>query len=638
MSLRSKIVLILVVVGVLYAALDNVSLRLSAEPRYEELEKNQALEELGRIEDRIGDELDDLHGKARLYAGLEGVRRLVSGENNEFSRRDLDLGSMTDAELDVAFFCGKGGQVLWGEILDPETHEPISLTLLPKGGLRASHPVLNYKSGEDHLSGLMTTARGPLLVAAVAVGGIELRPDRHFRSAREGSVVLGRFLTAEELGGVLAGQDAELRVHDLEGARSTLEDPAVVDELTGGLVDCVSRVDSRGRLQVFRQVPDLRTGDPLVLEASLGREIHHFYRQNMNHALVSALAGACLLLFDLLRLLRRIVIHPLTTLTRKAVEIGRRDDTTIRVDMHRDDEIGQLAGEFDSMLEKLARSRAQVVKSARLAGMSEIATGVLHNVGNVLNSVNVSTSLVSRKVEQLSTDDLEKMVTLLRPHADDFGTFVSEDPRGKYFLPFLFEVTESLVRARRDLCAEVEQLGQGIEHIAELVRSQQDFAVSRGVFEMSSLEAEIDSSLHILEQALGKSGISIVREFEELPSFPVDRHRFMEIIVNLLQNARQALDERGDEDKRIALRLKSVGDRVRLEVEDNGVGISQDNLDRVFQHGFTTKDNGHGFGLHVSANAATEMGGSLTVASRGLGWGATFVLELPLKKELTHAV
>jgi len=638
MSLRSKIVLILVVVGVLYAALDNVSLRLSAEPRYEELEKNQALEELGRIEDRIGDELDDLHGKARLYAGLEGVRRLVSGENNEFSRRDLDLGSMTDAELDVAFFCGKGGQVLWGEILDPETHEPISLTLLPKGGLRASHPVLNYKSGEDHLSGLMTTARGPLLVAAVAVGGIELRPDRHFRSAREGSVVLGRFLTAEELGGVLAGQDAELRVHDLEGARSTLEDPAVVDELTGGLVDCVSRVDSRGRLQVFRQVPDLRTGDPLVLEASLGREIHHFYRQNMNHALVSALAGACLLLFVLLRLLRRIVIHPLTTLTRKAVEIGRRDDTTIRVDMHRDDEIGQLAGEFDSMLEKLARSRAQVVKSARLAGMSEIATGVLHNVGNVLNSVNVSTSLVSRKVEQLSTDDLEKMVTLLRPHADDFGTFVSEDPRGKYFLPFLFEVTESLVRARRDLCAEVEQLGQGIEHIAELVRSQQDFAVSRGVFEMSSLEAEIDSSLHILEQALGKSGISIVREFEELPSFPVDRHRFMEIIVNLLQNARQALDERGDEDKRIALRLKSVGDRVRLEVEDNGVGISQDNLDRVFQHGFTTKDNGHGFGLHVSANAATEMGGSLTVASRGLGWGATFVLELPLKKELTHAV
>ena len=483
----------------------------------------------------------------------------------------------------------------------------------------------------------MSTARGPLLVAAVAVGGLERRPDRHFRSARVGSVVLGRFLATDELGNELAGQDVQLRVHDLEGARSTLEDPGVVDELTGGLADRVSRVDSRGRLQVFRQVPDLRTGDPLVLEASLDREVHRFYRQNMDHALVSALAGACLLLFVLLRLLRRIVIHPLTALTQKAVEIGRRDDTTIRVDMHRDDEIGQLAGEFDSMLEKLARSRAQVVKSARLAGMSEIATGVLHNVGNVLNSVNVSASLVSRKVEQLSTDDLERMVELLRPHADDFGTFVIEDPRGKHLLPFLFEVTEALVRTRRELCAEAEQLGRGIEHIAELVRSQQDFAGSRGVFEMSSLEAEIDSSLAILEQALGKSGVSIIRDFEELPSLPVDRHKLMEILVNLLQNARQALEEKGGEDMRITLRLKRAGDRVRLEVEDNGVGISRDDLARVFQHGFTTKDNGHGFGLHVSANAATEMRGSLTVASRGLGCGATFVLELPLEKELSHA-
>src|SRR5262245_44766229 len=156
--------------------------------------------------------------------------------------------------------------------------------------------------------------------------------------------------------------------------------------------------------------------------------------------------------------------------------------------MPRKDEIGQLAGEFDRMLEKLARSREQVIETARLAGMSEIATGVLHNVGNVLNSVNVAANLASTRAQELSTGDLEMLVKVLEQHQTDLSAFVGRDPRGKHLVPFLSELTRALGTQKTSLQDELRSLNQGIEHIAELVRAQQSYAGQKGVFERTSLE------------------------------------------------------------------------------------------------------------------------------------------------------
>ena len=106
--------------------------------------------------------------------------------------------------------------------------------------------------------------------------------------------------------------------------------------------------------------------------------------------------------------------------------------------------------------------------------------------------------------------------------------------------------------------------------------------------------------------------------------------------LEALNNAKQALDAR-PESRRLTLRIaSSEGGRVRVEVEDNGTGIARENLTRIFQHGFTTKKTGHGFGLHSGANTAWEMGGSLQVHSDGPGTGATFILELPLSQIVAH--
>jgi signal transduction histidine kinase len=260
---------------------------------------------------------------------------------------------------------------------------------------------------------------------------------------------------------------------------------------------------------------------------------------------------------------------------------------------------------------------------------------VLHNVGNVLNSVNVSATLVAQKARGGAPQDFKKVVELLRPSADDLAGFIQRDPRGKHLYPLLDSLATQLVNEQSTLLQEVGSLTSGIEHIKELVQAQQGYAGRAGVREMLSVAQLVDSAVAITERGVqGSSDIKIVREYEPMDACPVDRHRLMEIFVNLIQNARQSLLESTNE-RVLTLRLKKLGDRLRVEVIDTGVGIPPENIARVFNHGFSTKKGGHGFGLHSSANAATEMSGKLTAESAGTGRGARFVLELPLQAAVT---
>jgi len=227
-----------------------------------------------------------------------------------------------------------------------------------------------------------------------------------------------------------------------------------------------------------------------------------------------------------------------------------------------------------------------------------------------------------------------KMSDVLRPHQNDIARFVAEDPRGKHLLPFLLGLSETLVAEKQALLQELKSVSEGIEHMADLVRSQQSFAISKGVFEKAVLQKEVEHTLKMLQKASAIDDVEIVREYEQLPAVMVDRNKLLEILVNLVQNARQAVESAEVYPKLITLRVYQASEEtVRIEVEDNGVGIASDELTRVFNHGYTTKESGHGFGLHMSANAAREMDGSLSAHSDGPGMGATFVLELPLERE-----
>ncbi len=281
--------------------------------------------------------------------------------------------------------------------------------------------------------------------------------------------------------------------------------------------------------------------------------------------------------------------------------------------------------------EALRLSQQRLVETSRLAGMAEVATGVLHNVGNVLNSVNVSAGLVVEKLRRSKAPKLAKAAALLTSQNGNLADYLTNDPNGQKLPGYLAKLGEFFVAENADLLREVDQLGRNIEHIKEVVAMQQSYAKVSGVFENLPAHQLVEDAIAMNVGAFTRHGVTVEREFSPVPLIRVDRHKVLQILINLIRNAKYALDEIKRTDKRITISILAVNEQaVHIVVADNGIGISQENLTRVFAHGFTTREEGHGFGLHSGALAARAMGGTLSVASPGIGHGATFTLELPI--------
>jgi PAS domain S-box-containing protein len=281
--------------------------------------------------------------------------------------------------------------------------------------------------------------------------------------------------------------------------------------------------------------------------------------------------------------------------------------------------------------EELDSLNRRLLESSRQAGMAEVATGVLHNVGNVLNSVNVSSTLICDQVRNSRVARLRDVVLLINKNQVNIGEFITNDPKGKIIPGYLTSLSERLAAEQQDLLKELELLTKNVEHIKEIVAMQQNYARVSGIIESLSVRNLVEDALQMNAAALARHGVLVIRDFHEVPVISVDKHKVLQILVNLIRNAKYAIDAAARREKRLSVSIKvSERQMIEITVSDNGIGIAAENLTRIFSHGFTTKRDGHGFGLHSGALAAKEMGGSLTAYSEGSGKGATFVLQLPL--------
>jgi signal transduction histidine kinase len=280
---------------------------------------------------------------------------------------------------------------------------------------------------------------------------------------------------------------------------------------------------------------------------------------------------------------------------------------------------------------QLAEAQEHLMALSRQAGMAEIATGILHNVGNVLNSVNVSATLVFGRIQESRVDKLVSLIHMMEEHAGDLQEFLAKDPKGQRVLPYLAKLGEHFQSDRDDLLAELQLLSSHVDHIKRIVATQQSYAKVSGLVENLCLSDLVEDALRILEPELVRHKIQVERDFEPLPAIAAEKHLILQILLNLLRNAKQALKEaEGAPVIRVQIRRLEES-RISLAIRDNGVGLPPDTLTRIFGHGFTTRMNGHGFGLHSCALAVGQMGGSLRAESQGRGCGATFTLELPLR-------
>ncbi|MDB5325568.1 MAG: sensor histidine kinase [Phycisphaerales bacterium] len=282
-----------------------------------------------------------------------------------------------------------------------------------------------------------------------------------------------------------------------------------------------------------------------------------------------------------------------------------------------------------SEMAKRAGLQRQLVDASRQAGMAEVATGVLHNVGNVLNSVNVSADLLSEKLRDSKIAGFTRAAGMIREHRADFADFVSQDAKGRVLPDYLLKLSELLVEERDVLLGEVHSLARNLGHIKQVVASQQTLAKSVELVETFELGDLIADAMRLGIPATERRGIDVQCDVSSA-TLVADRHVILQIMVNLITNAVKAVHDRTDPRMTIRAAIDAdAPDKVRIDVIDTGIGIKPENLANVFKHGFTTRNDGHGFGLHHSAIAAHNLSGTLSVTSEGPGRGATFTLILP---------
>ncbi len=466
-----------------------------------------------------------------------------------------------------------------------------------------------------------------------AVVGVDFPADRWVRSilsVRGTHLIIGLVVNAI----VLVAAFMISRLQAEVGRRKSAEVLAKASENRLRLIvdnepECVAVFDASGRILEINPAGTTLLGVSGV--APIGRSLQEFVTEDRRASLVTQLADV----FNGTSAAFELCVESPTTPGRQhwldAHCVPLRDSFSNVISLLL---VGRDVTERRQAEAEKQELQRQLIDASRQAGMAEIATGVLHNVGNVLNSVNVSVGLVSQRVREMRLPSFAKLLDLIRSQKDQFGSFVSNDPRGKCLPDFLEQLYKCFDDDQKLISNELTQLVSGIDHIKEVVRMQQSCASGPSTVLMPIDPTSImEDAIKVNMVSMEKHRVHLKREYEPcLPVLPLDKHKVLQILINLIANAKGATCDPSVADRHITVSVGRIGDGKTLEfrVSDNGVGIEPANFPKLFRHGFTTREDGHGFGLHSSANAATEMRGSLRGESDGPGTGATFILTLPV--------
>lgn len=602
-------------VGILFAVLGGAQWIIAKNvlmPSFSELENSQADIAMRRVEYGVDQTLDQLSLTVGSWGNWTDAYRFAQDHNRTFVSEQVTAAGLTQLNINALLFVDLSGRILAAHAMDLQSGKSLDLDLTSAQELPENFPWRANLADGRPAKGLLKTNRGILMLAAAPV------LDGYGHGPSRGMVIIGRLVSDAEIGKIGARAQAKVSMVPFKDA---------------GIPQWSLKTDDV--TQVYRTLNDLYGRPIMTLRVDVPREITLRGHSAVNYASGYLMGAAIIVVALLVVILNRVVLSPLAVVTKHAVEIGAGKDLGTRLDFQKADEIGVLAREFDRMVARVAETRGQLIDQSFHAGRAEVATNVLHNVGNILNSVNISANLVADRLKNSKASGVSRIASLLQEQGPSAGQFISSDERGKRVPEYLSALGEQLLTDQRVALEEIDSLRENLDHIKDTVAMQQKFAKFCGVTEVIPVADLVEDSVRLNAGAFERHGVTLRREFGEVPPITVDRHKVLQILVNLIRNAKYACDDSGRLDKMITLRTERVATGVRICVIDNGIGIPPENMARIFNHGFTTREAGHGFGLHSAALAAQELGGSLRAESEGAGFGATFVLDLPLAPSAT---
>jgi signal transduction histidine kinase len=439
---------------------------------------------------------------------------------------------------------------------------------------------------------------------------------------------MGRFLDEAAIQALAEQTQVALQFSSLQGDISVAQQ-TILDHLSADKP--VYLVEGDQSSQIYKILPDVFRQPALLLQVELPRDITAKGSQVLRYALLSIAGAGALVLLVLLALLQRTVLTPVMRLTQHAVAIGEGEDLRARLALVRDDEIGTLAEEFDRMTSRLAEARRRLIDQSYHAGIAEMASGVLHNIGNAITPLGVRLATLEEELRTAPVAEMEMAVSELA-HAD-----IPSDRR--------FDLVRFVELAGSELAAlitgartQVASITQQIGHVQQILTDQERFSRASRVLEPVAVGDLVHEATTMLTpQMLAAMAVEVDSSVHRVGEVFATRVALKQVVTNLLVNAAESILDSGVGGGRLLVCAASEQSDGRsmahLRFEDNGGGISAENLTRIFERGFSTKGQGAGLGLHWSANTVTALGGRLYAESKGPGKGACLHLVLPLARE-----
>jgi two-component system, NtrC family, sensor kinase len=609
MNIRTKVISLAALLFVALILLEIAVQRQILMPSFGELEREDAKVSMKRINYALDMALDGLEVTAADWGNWQDVYHYVQAPNDAFVHANITPLAMKQLQVNALLIADLEGDIVLASAQDLATGAPLDLDFANRKVLPMDFPWRTNLAAGKPAKGLLRTSRGVMMIAAAPVldgsgGGQPL-----------GLVIMGQLLTPRQVAVLGARAQAAL---------SVLQDSDAVSRERVTETDAATRVD--------RPFSDIYGRPLMTLRVEVPRRITERGRNAVTYASAYLIGAAIAVLILLVVVLNRVVLEPLARVTRHAVAIGQGTDLTVRLDLGTRDEIGRLSREFDRMVARVEHSRRELVDQSFQAGFAELAKGVLHNLGNAMTPLGVRVAKLKDRLRDAPIDDLHLGCTELKDAQPDSARY--QDLKEFVYLGCR-EISATIEESRADVEVIQRQATLVQSALSELMRSTRN----EHVIESVRLADLVTQTLEIVPDACRQRLVVDAGEsLRRVGAVRIARTVLRLVLQNLIINAADAVREAGREKGVLHVEAEIVREddreQLHLHCKDNGVGIAEGDLERVFDKGFSTKskDTNYGIGLHWCANAMAALGGRIWAASEGPGLGASLHLMLPLRE------
>ncbi len=622
MSIRHKVILVVFFVSLVYSAMVVAVVVMVVYPNIESLERTEALEDANRIIQAVLNEADHLRSLTHDWSAWNDTYQFALDRNRAYIESNLLDETFINTNVDLIYITDGDGNVIYGRVYGYEDHNVLNLTEEPTMRLSPNHPLFLSKDPLYTKSGLIAAEPYPLIVASQPI----ITSDN--KGPVRGFFIMGKFLDEEYNYNLEKNTMIEFDIINLKtNERPLRPESAVV--LQSRRVEYEIIAVTKNRLNIGIEVNGVDNNPAIFVKCYIPRDITKNIGAILRFSVAAIITSGLFILLSLSIHIGVVIVEPLSSFSRKIVEIRKSGNLSRNIGITRKDEIGMLAKEFDFLLSELREARKQLSEQAYRAGLSDMSSGLLHNFRNSATPMMQSIHKLETDFESFPCENIERAVVELG------NAEISED-RKLDLIKYISLAYGRMAQKVTEMKVVVETLTGQSKEIVELLNQHESITRSERMREEVEIRELIEDAYKLVPEGL-RNLVRLKCTTKEPNDVIViiDRLVLLHVLLNLFDNSAESINRAEKPNGEISVDYGLATEQEQrflyITVEDNGEGIDDDNYEKLFKRGYTSKPLGKGgFGLHWCANAISSQKGKITAVNLGKGTGMRFLIRLPI--------